>query len=314
MDAVSTPLRLASLLTAWRLDVSALGLAVIGIAVVAWCRRRRGASTSGRSGWWLAASLMAWLLATTSVVATYAPVLFWMRAVQVQMLLLIVPFLLAKAAPITGLRSALAPSGRDRLDRLLGSRFAAVAASPATTSLAMLATPWLLYLTPWYTLSLQNPVAGGLTQVALVIVGFGYFYARLQVDPVPRRYHQLISVVITMVESIADGLLGLVLWLGPMIAVAYYAGMQRDWGPTPRTDQSIGAGVLWLLGDVLGVPFLVVLLRALSADERVRARDVDAILDRTAAPSTPSSPSGAADPPGGLWWESDPQLRERFTR
>jgi hypothetical protein len=53
----------------------------------------------------------------------------------------------------------------------------------------------------------------------LVLIGFGYFYARLQTDPVPRRYSQLISLVISIVESIGDGLLGIVLWLGPLIAV-----------------------------------------------------------------------------------------------
>lgn len=286
---------------------------MLGIAAIAWCLRRRGISDAGRSGWWAAAALVSWVVATTSVVAAYAPVLFWMRAVQVQVLLLVVPFLLAKSAPVTGLRSTLSPVGRDRLDRMLASRFALIVASPAATSVAMLATPWLLYLTPWYVASLQNSAVGAFTRIALVVVGFGYFYARLQVDPVPRRYHQLISVVITIGESIADGLLGLVLWLGPLIATSYYLGLQRDWGPSLRTDQSVGAGILWLLGDVLGLPFLVTLMRALSADERIRSREVDAILDR-AESATRSSPSTEAAPQGGLWWQSDPQLRDRLGR
>lgn len=93
-----------------------------------------------------------------------------------------------------------------------------------------------------------------------------------------------------------------------MIAAAYYAGLHRSWGPDQRLDQTIGAGVLWILGDVVGLPFVLLLMRALSRDERSHAVQVDAELDRTdAAESEQAAPSG-------LWWENDPQMRERFGR
>ena len=162
----------------------------------------------------------------------------------------------------------------------------------------MLATPWLLYLTPWYTVSMTGPLAVA-TRLVFVVVGFGYFYARLQADPVPRRFSPLVSIGISVVESLADGLLGIVLWLGPLVAVDYYASLHRNWGPSPRIDQSIGAGILWIAGDVLSVPFLLVLMRKLGRHERTRAAEVDAELDE--------------QPASTLWWESDPQLRDRFS-
>ena len=79
---------------------------------------------------------------------------------------------------------------------------------PLTTSLAMLATPWLLYLTPWYTATLEDEWIGALTRIGLVVVGFGYFYARLQADPVPRKYPQLISLLISVAETLGDGVWG----------------------------------------------------------------------------------------------------------
>jgi hypothetical protein len=45
----------------------------------------------------------------------------------------------------------------------------------------------------------------------------------------------------------------------------------------------------------------IVLLRLFSADERERATTVDAELEMAEAPS-------------GLWWEHDPQLRDRMGR
>jgi cytochrome c oxidase assembly factor CtaG len=249
-----------------------------------------------------------WALATTSAIGTYAYVLFWVRALQVLLLLYVVPFFIAQGRPVTVLRDALGSAGRDRLDRLLATRFARVVAHPATTSVAMLATPWLLYLTHWYTAALESDWVGAPTRIVLVAVGFGYFYARLQEDPVPRRYPQSISLLITVAEALGDGVLGLVIWQGPLIGAAYYAGLHRTWGPDQRLDQTIGAGVLWILGDLVGWPFVLLLMRALSRDEKAHAVEVDAELDRAEATET----EGAA--PSALWWENDPQLRERFRR
>ncbi len=225
-----------------------------------------------------------WVIATVSAVGVYAPVLFWVRALQVVLLLYVVPFLLAMGCP-------LAP--RWKAMRLV--------LSPLTTSVAMLATPWLLYLTPWYVASMTGPVATG-TQLLLVTVGFTYFATRLQTDPTRRRFPPLLAIGISVVESLADGLLGIVLWLGPLIAVDYYAALQRNWGPNPRIDQTIGAGILWILGDVLSIPFVIVLMRRLGTDERRKAAQVDAELDRVITDQNK------------LWWENDPQLRERFRR
>jgi cytochrome c oxidase assembly factor CtaG len=103
-------------------------------------------------------------------------------------------------------------------------------------------------------------------------------------------------------EGLADGILGVVLWLGPLVAAGYYTAVGRTWGPSMRVDQSIGAGILWILGDVFGVVFVMVLMRSLGGYEHRRAAEVDAELQaRTDIGST-------------LWWEDDPQLKERFAR
>jgi cytochrome c oxidase assembly factor CtaG len=289
------PLTFATALSTWRCDVtSGAIIALLGCWYV-W-GRRRGVATNT---WCFAVGCALWSLATMSMLGVYAEVLFWVRALQILTLLFVVPFFLAMGRPLTVLRGALGPAARDRFDRILGSRPARVAVHPATTSIAMLGTPWLLYLTPWYPAALEYAAIGAATNVLLVVIGFGYFYARLQADPVPRRYSQLISVVISIVETIGDGVLGLILWLGPLIAADYYQALGRTWGPSVRLDQTIGAGILWIVGDILGMPFLIMLIRALSVDERARSIEVDAALDDAAPAST-------------LWWESDPQLKGRF--
>jgi len=295
----------------WHLDLTSATVIVLATAAYGWCyRRARNAKQSLKpaQAWCFGVGIALWALATISAIGAYAYTLFWVRALQVLMLLYVVPLFIALSKPVTVVRDALGPAGRDRIDRLLATPFARVLAHPATTSLAMLGTPWLLYLTPWYTASLESEWIGAPTRILLVTVGFGYFYARLQADPVPRRYPQLISLLITVAEALGDGVLGLVIWQGSLIGSAYYSGLHRSWGPDQRLDQTIGAGVLWILGDVVGWPFVLLLMRALSRDEKAHAVQVDAELD--AAEATESE--GAA--PSGLWWENDPELRERFRR
>ncbi|HWT48393.1 MAG TPA: cytochrome c oxidase assembly protein [Mycobacterium sp.] len=305
------PLTWAALVQTWHLDLTSATVIVLMAGAYTWCYRRgRTAdqpvgSTQARC---FAVGLVLWALATVSVIGAYAYTLFWMRALQVLMLLYVVPLFIALGKPVTVARAALGPAGRDRIDRLLATRFARVLAHPLTTSLAMLGTPWLLYLTPWYTSALENEWIGAPTRILLVVVGFGYFYARLQADPVPRRYPQLISLLITVAEALGDGVLGLVIWQGSLIGAAYYSELHRSWGPDQRLDQTIGAGVLWILGDLVGWPFVLLLMRALSRDEKAHAVRVDAELD---AAESAESESAA---PSGLWWENDPQLRERFRR
>ncbi|WP_066906254.1 cytochrome c oxidase assembly protein [Millisia brevis] len=304
----------------WQWDVPALvitaGLAVgYGRALI----RRNGHGVGwARGACFLIVGCATWALATTSFVGVYADTLFWVRALQVVLLLFVVPFGLALGKPVTVLRTTLDAGGAERLDAMLAGRPARILLHPATTSVAMLATPWLLYLTAWYPAALHYGWVDQLTRLVLVAVGFGYFYARLQADPVPRRYSQMISLTITTAEMIGDGLLGLVLWLGPDIAAEYYDRFARGWGPDPRTDQIIGAGILWLLGDVIGIPFLMALMRAFVVDERAAAIAIDAHLDAAEPPPTPDvdhrppAESSSSGPP--LWWEHDPQLQERFRR
>lgn len=276
----------------WHWDTGAAAVIVAASVAYGWGWWRAGEPTR-RYGWWFVVGVVLIAVATMSMVGAYATVLFWVRALQVLLLLYVAPFFVAMGRPVTVLG----------LQRWPTTRAARLLAHPATTSLAMLATPWLLYLTPWYTAALQHEAVASATNALLLVIGFAYYYARLQADPVPRRYTQLISLVISIVESLGDGLLGIVLWLGPLVAVDYYAHVDRHWGPSQRVDQSIGAGVLWLLGDVLGVGFIVVLMRYFAADENRRAAVVDAELD-----------DAQAQPVSGLWWENDPQLRERMHR
>jgi cytochrome c oxidase assembly factor CtaG len=301
------PLTLSSALTGWTADLPTIGLvAVLGAGYVAAVRRcAPGADTPWPRSRHVAFGVGLGLLALMGVsfVGRYADTLFWVRALQVITLLMVVPLCLALGSPV-----ALVLAWRPSLRAVLSSRVARVLTFPATASLLLVATPWLLYFTGWYPLVLRNTVVDHLSRLALLLVGFLYFYSRLQLDPVPRKYPHLISVVITFVEVIFDAALGLVLWLNPhIVAQTYYEAVGRTWGPSLRTDQIVGAGILWLVGDLAGLPFLGALMNRMSHDDAREAAEIDRQLDEAEAAEDPATPPK-------LWWENDPILAERFRR
>ncbi|MDS0134933.1 MULTISPECIES: cytochrome c oxidase assembly protein [unclassified Amycolatopsis] len=243
------------------------------------------------------AGLATILIVTCSPLATYDTTFFWVRAVQTVTLLMITPLLLALGAPVRLLSDTvdarwLRRHGRGPLARAL--------TFPPVVTVVLVAPVLVLYLTPLYDLTLRSPLVDGLVRLALVLAGFTYFWTRLGLDPTPREDPHLVSVWIAFAEVIFDGALGLVLWLGPLLAPAHYAAAHPGWGPDPRTDQVIGAGVLWIGGDVAGLPFVVALFVRWARDDERRAKQLDVRLDEA--------------PPTGLWWENDPALAERFKR
>jgi len=251
-----------------------------------------------------------WLLASISFINDLAAERFWVRALQIVLLLYVCPMMMAAGRPISAIAATLSPQAQLRGIRLLRSDFLRAITNPITTSVAMLGLPWLLIFTPWNISSVQHQWLDAVTRLIIVVVGFGYFYARLQVDPVPHRYPQALSLIITLVETIADGILGVVLWQGPTLNVDYY---ERVTGANPamvRTDQIAAAGILWILADVIGLPFLALLMVALRRDDQRHTADLDARLD--AADDAPPADAGDESGGGGLWWTQDPTLAQRF--
>jgi hypothetical protein len=134
---------------------------------------------------------------------------------------------------------------------------------------------------------------------------------------------------------IFDGVLGLTLWLGPLVAAQYYLALHRGWGPDLRMDQIIGAGVMWIGGDLAGLPFLAAVMNRMMHEDHRHAVAIDAELDALEAASTgradaaeppavpatgiatqttPPSIQSGTRPPTRLWWQDHPELAKRFHR
>ncbi|MCU1682993.1 MAG: cytochrome c oxidase assembly protein [Amycolatopsis sp.] len=307
------PLTVGRVLTAWQFDVPAIvGVVVLG-ALYLMAVRRVGSWPHGRVVSFFG-GLATLLVVTCSFIGTYDGTLFWARAVQVTTLLMVAPLFLALGAPLTLLMATVPSTVGARLRRIGRGRAARTLTFPLVVTLVLVVPPFVIYLTPLYELCLRNSVVDGLVKLVVLGAGFIYFWTRVQLDPTPREDSHLVSVWIALTEVIFDGVLGLVIWLGPLVAPDYYEAIARTWGPDLRIDQIIGAGVLWIGGDVAGLPFVAALFVRWSRDDNRKAKEIDAELDAEEAQAAESVEAGEASAKSGLWWENDPVLAERFKR
>jgi cytochrome c oxidase assembly factor CtaG len=321
----ASPLHMNDVFTAWKFDPAMLVVLLLGVAgyVLGVRRYRRLVGP-----WPLArtvcfgTSAVLFALATMSFIGSYEKVLFWDRALQNALLLMTTPLFFACSAPLTLLTTG---DSRDAqlARRVIASKPLRFLTFPAVVSVILLVTPYALYFTGWYLTSLTNGFVDEATHLVLLAVGFLYFWSRIQLDPVPKKFSHMISVWISFVEGIGDAGVAMILWLGGgLVAGGYYASLSTlphdvlyarlSLGATSGLawNQAFGGAVFWIVGDITSIPLLAALWRALRKDETVAE---DAAQDRLEVVEVEYAPGdGSAQERFRPWWETDPELSARF--
>jgi cytochrome c oxidase assembly factor CtaG len=282
------PLTVARGFTQWTLDPWMLALVLLlGAAYLAGVYRGRGrGSRPGAAGRWpvtrvvnFGLGLAIVVIATMGSFGAYAGVLFFMRSFQTILLLMLAPLFLALGRPMT-LFIEVFPRAGQRLEGAVRSRVARWLTFPAITTLALVAVPFVMYFTGWYTAVFHSVTVRELTFLALMLPGYVFFWTLLRVDPVPKIYSYGVSLWITAFEVVGDAFLGLaVLADTNLIGAGYYHALARPWGLSLHTDQIVGGGTLWIFGDLVGLPFLVAQLIQFIREDEAEAAVVDAELD-----------------------------------
>jgi cytochrome c oxidase assembly factor CtaG len=321
----AAPLHWADVFSAWTFDPWMLAVLILGIVGYSLGVRRYQREV----GHWpvarrvcFGAAAVVFTLATMSFIGAYEKVLFWDRAMQIALLLMTTPLLLACSAPVT-----LATTGESRdarlVRRIIASKPLKLLTFPVIVSGILLVTPYAVYFTGWYLSSLTNEFVDETLHLELLAVGFLYFWSRIQLDPVPKRYTHMISVWISFVEGIGDAGVGVVLWLGgSLVAGNYYASLSTlphavlyaplTLGATSGLawNQAFGGAVFWLAGDLTSIPLLAALWRALRKDEEIAGDAAQLELEVVEVEYAPGD--GSAQERFRPWWETDPELSGRY--
>lgn len=314
-------LTLARVFTDWTLDPWMLALVVVlGGCYAAGTRRvrRRGQEwPQVRVVLFAGPGLGMLVIATMSWVGVYQGILFYARSAQVVLLVLVVPLFIALGQPVT-LAVAAFPRAGQRIEAVIRGRAARVVTFPAITTFALVVIPFVMYFTSWYTAALSSTAVRELTYLALMAPGLVFFWTLLRVDLVPKAYPYAVSLWITAAEVIGDAILGLALIADQnLVGAAYYRALARPWGPALRTDQVLGGGTLWVLGDVVGLPFLAAQIIQLMREDEAEAAEIDAELDAEEARRAGKQAGLGQEGPDeeeqpGPWWQDDPRFAGRF--
>ena len=308
-------LTLARVFTEWRLDFPML---VVIVVLAAWylgsarkVRRSGGRWGSGRSFAFLVLGLGFWVIATMAWPGAYQDYLFYARATQTVLLVLVAPLFLAMGKPLTLFIEACPGPGR-RVERAVRSLPAKVITFPAITTILLVAIPMTMYFTSWYTAYFTSGAVRELTYLILMAPGYVFFWTLLRVDPVPREYPYVVGMWITAAEVVGDAFFGIaVIADQTMIAAAHYHAAGYPYGPSLATGQVIGGGIIWILGDFVGLPFLAVQLIQMMRADKQEADQIDAELDaRDAArqAARAAAPAASAASPASTVLPADTAL------
>ncbi|MBA2560560.1 MAG: cytochrome c oxidase assembly protein [Propionibacteriales bacterium] len=300
-EAASVPaIDLNRVLTAWSfepLPIIAIACLAVLYGVGVWKLRRQGDQWPvGRTVSFLG-GLGALLVATTSSLATYDDVLLSMHMVQHMVLSMLVPIFLALGAPVTLALRTLPAVPRRWLLSLLHSRLAAVLGALPVAFTLFILSPWVLYFSSWYGATLRSPLLHELLHLHVVVVGCLFFWPLLGLDPVPGRVAYPFRMLAVFATLPFHAFLGVTIMSMPTLIVSdWYDGLHRSWPPSPFSDQHIAGGILWGLGDLLGlIVFSVLFVQWVRESTREAARedrrlDRDERARRAGRPPAPTAP------------------------
>jgi cytochrome c oxidase assembly factor CtaG len=279
------PLTPTRLLTEWTWEWSmALGIitaAALYIAGLVVLHRRGDRWPVPRSLSFLLGGLGTIAVATMSALGTYDTVLFSVHMVQHMILMIVAPMFLALGAPITLALRTLRQRPRALLLAVLHSRVARVLTFAPLTLALFIATPFALYYSPFYEISLRSGFWHAFLHLHFIIIGCLLMWPLMGIDPVPGRISYPLRLLMLFLMLPFHAFLGIsIMSATTLIAENWYLAFNRTWPPSPLDDQYLAGGIMWASGDAIALLMLIAIFAQWYAHSQREARREDRRLDR----------------------------------
>ncbi len=223
------------------------------------------------------------LLVTASGLEAYDTSLLSVHMVQHMVMSMIAPIFLALGAPVTLALRTLAPRPRAVLLAVLHSRVAKFYTFPIVSFALFVASPFVLYFSDLYRLTMASPTVHLLVHVHLVAVGCLFFWPLIGLDPVPGRVPYPMRALLMFLSTPVHTVLGLtVMQSSDLLGGDWYPSLGLEWAD-PAADQRLAGGILWAGGEFVAVAMLLALVVQWMRQSEREARRVDRMLDRAEA-------------------------------
>jgi putative copper resistance protein D len=254
------------------------------------------------------------VIVTMSSIAVYARVLLWPAAVQVVVLLTIVPVGLGLGDPLGLVTAVLPDSMSQHWQRWLRSRPVRALTFPVVAPLLALGTQLLIFFSGYLGEAERHGTVLHLLELQLVLTGCLFALPLLGVEILPSWCTQPVRMAFAAIDGLLDAVPGIAVMTSKgLVAAGYYGSVSRSWGPSRLWDQAIGGGLMLTIAEVVAVPFAAMLFRAWIREDETNARMVDRELDAADAVAVTSYDEEPL--PTRPWWELDPgPLADRAER
>lgn len=296
------PYALATTAGSWTFDpVITLLLVLLAVGYLTGVRRAR---LRGGWPWWRVAFFIVLGLGgvaacTMTPLATDNHVHLWALAVQLTLLLALVPVPLALGDPVGLARAALGDHGRERLDRALTGPVVRVLTFPVVA--AILATGFMLvvFFSGVLLAALRHPAAMDGVYLAALVVGCLAALPMLGAEILPEWCTEPFRLLFAFVDGLVDAVPGvLVMTTGTRLAGGWFAGRGED----PNWDVHVAGAAMLALSELVALPiFFIVLFRWAAREGAFEHRAAPA---RTPVPHVPEGvpPELELQRP---WWETE---------
>lgn len=300
----------ATWLTSWTVDPLILVFAVLAGGAYLWSvvrLRRRGEGWQARRVAAFCGGLAVAVVATMSALGGYAHALFAVYMAQILLLMTVAPLLLAVGRPLGLARATLPARAAGRLERVLGSRAARLVTSPIISPLLLAALPFALWFTPWFQASLTSYGQYELLHLVLLLLGYVVQIPLWETGGAGHGFPYPLLLLFAFIELLVDAVPGIVMRLDTHVLTPFFLVLHRPWGPSPLSDQHLGADMLWCVAEAIDLPFLIIFLVGWWRADQLEAARADRQADEreAALPATRTGADAADDDPGRPWWETD---------
>jgi putative copper resistance protein D len=282
--------------TAWRFEpvlVVAVVLGAVGYLAVVRGARRRGRRVPVLAVvTFLIGGLGGLVVTSMGVLDAYHGRLFWAYCLRLGLLTTVVPALLAAGRPISLLRLAAGPRMRSRLDALLDGPVWRGMGSPLIAPVVVPILSAAVLFSPVLDATLRHDILDQLVMLAVVLAAAVVMLPLFGEGTETSSLSIGVGVLVGIGELVLDALPGLAVRMrGDLLAGSYWAAVPRHWGPAAMRDQHLGGNILWILAELIDLPFLAVLaVRWIRADAREAA-----VIDRRLDRATPASPAAGPE-------------------
>lgn len=297
------PYTLATTAGSWTFDpVIALLLVLLAVGYLAGVRRarRRGGWPWWRVAFFVVLGLGGVAACTMTPLAVDNHTHLWALAVQLTLLLALVPVPLALGDPVGLARAALGDRGRERLDRALTGPVVRVLTFPVVA--AILATGFMLvvFFTGILLAALRHPAAMDGVYLAALVVGCLAALPMLGAEILPEWCTEPFRLLFAFVDGLVDAVPGvLVMTTGTRLAGGWFTGHGED----PNWGVHVAGAAMLALSEVVALPIFFIVLFRWAAREGA--------FEHRAAPAraaVPHSLERGAPPEPELqrpWWETE---------